>query len=97
MAGYNGHGAAVAMLLIYGANSKLENALGLSARAEAKEEAIDAYHCYEELGILGLFQKYTHVAAKIESDFKPKLSSNVFYYNLIFIHLLAYFMKEFFF
>lgn len=84
VAAYNGHGPAVAMLLIYGANTNLKNTPGFTARAEAKKEAIDAYHCYEEKGILGLFQKYPQVAEKVESHFKPKLSSIASKPNIIF-------------
>jgi hypothetical protein len=47
-AGHLGHAQAVAILLIYGADDTIENQFNLSARAEAKKEALDTYQIYEE-------------------------------------------------
>lgn len=73
-AGHLGHAQAVAILLIYGADDTIENQFNLSARAEAKKEALDTYQIYEEKKVLGLMKHYPNVAKKIEEEYKPKLA-----------------------
>jgi len=61
-ASFNQRVEVVAALLIRGANADLPNNTGLSARSEAKGEAIDIYEIYNAQGVPGLIQKFPHLA-----------------------------------
>lgn len=57
-ASFLGHAPCVAILLVLGANDKIRDYIKLTAKEQAKGEAIDVFSVFEKKGVKGLQKKY---------------------------------------
>lgn len=71
MAGFNSYAKIVAILLNAGADSSISNALYLTAKQEAKGEAIDAYDMFQNKP--GKFKEYYDLYTDLEKDYVKKM------------------------